>query len=117
VVREYFGHERIDQLELKRDMDTLAIKISLYNNLLRPCKRIISKVKKQDAHGFIKRYDKPATPLERVIASGQGNPDAIRRFIALRDKTNPIKLLEDIRRRYALILRKQDAIKKQEFVK
>lgn len=117
VVREYFGHERIDQLELKRDMDTLAIKISLYNNLLRPCKRIISKVKKQDTHGFIKRYDKPATPLERVIASGQGNPDAIRRFIALRDKTNPIKLLEDIRRRYALILRKQDAIKKQEFVK
>jgi len=74
VVREYFGYERIDRLELKKDMDALCAKISLYNNLFRPCKRIVSKTKRPDAHGFAKRYDKrydkPATPLDRAAASG-----------------------------------------------
>ncbi len=116
VVREYFGYERIDRQELQRDMDTLNKKISLYNNLFRPCKRIVSKVKRPDAHGFIKRYDKPATPLERVLAFGCcGNTVAVaERFVALRDKTNPIKLLEDICRRHALILRKQTALEKRD---
>ncbi|HHU13854.1 MAG: hypothetical protein PHG74_10250, partial [Kiritimatiellae bacterium] len=31
-----------------------------------------------------------------------------------REKTNPIRLLEDIRRRYALILRKQNKLAKRE---
>ncbi|MGI6389791.1 MAG: hypothetical protein ACOX7Q_09255 [Kiritimatiellia bacterium] len=38
----------------------------------------------------------------------------IRRLTALREKTNPIRLLEDIRRRYALILRKQNKLAKRE---
>lgn len=114
VVREYFGFERIGCLELKRDMDVLCAKISLYNNLFRPCKRLVSKTKRPDAHGFAKRYDKPATPLDRAAASGCSDPAAIRRLTALRDKTNPIRLLEDIRRRYALILRKQDALARRE---
>ncbi|MGI6389195.1 MAG: hypothetical protein ACOX7Q_03225 [Kiritimatiellia bacterium] len=114
VVREYFGYERIDRLELKKDMDVLCAKISLYNNLFRPCKRLISKTKRPDSHGFSKRYDKPATPLDRVIASGYADPAVIRRLTALREKTNPIRLLEDIRRRYALILRKQNKLAKRE---
>jgi len=32
-----FGYERIDRFELKKDMDALCAKISLYNNLFRPC--------------------------------------------------------------------------------
>ena len=114
VVREYFGYERIDRIELKKDMDVLCAKISLYNNLFRPCKRLISKTKRPDSHGFSKRYDKPATPLDRVIASGYADPAVIRRLTALREKTNPIRLLEDIRRRYALILRKQNKLAKRE---
>jgi len=114
VVREYFGYGRIDRLELKKDMDVLCAKISLYNNLFRPCKRIVSKTKRPDAHGFSKRYDKPATPLDRVAASEHADPAAIRRLTALRERTNPIRLLEDIRRRHALILRKQDAIARRE---
>lgn len=114
VVREYFGYERIDRPELKRDMDVLCAKISLYNNLFRPCRRLVSKTKRPDAHGFAKRYDKPATPLDRAAAPGCADPAAIRRLTALRDKTNPVRLLEDIRRRHALILRKQDALARRE---
>jgi len=114
VVREYFGYGRIDRLELKRDMDALCAKISLYNNLFRPCKRIVSKTKRPDAHGFSKRYDKPATPLDRAAASACADPAAVRRLAALRERTNPIRLLEDIRRRHALILRKQDALARRE---
>ena len=114
VVREYFGYERIGRLELKKDMDALCAKISLYNNLFRPCKRIVSKTKRPDAHGFSKRYDKPATPLDRAAASECADPAAIRRLTALRERTNPIRLLEDIRRRHALILRKQDALARRE---
>jgi len=114
VVREYFGYERIDRFELKRDLDILCAKISLYNNLFRPCKRLISKTKRPDSHGFSKRYDKPATPLERVIASGYADPAVIRRLAALREKANPIRLLEDIRRRHGLILRKQEKLARLE---
>jgi len=114
VAREYFGYERIDRLELKKDMDILCAKISLYNNLFRPCKRIVSKTKRPDAHGFAKRYDKPATPLDRLAASGCADPAPLRLLAALRDRTNPIRLLEDIRRRHALILRKQDALARRE---
>ena len=114
VVREYFGYERIDRLELKKDMDALCAKISLYNNLFRPCKRIVSKAKRPDAHGFAKRYDKPATPLDRAAASESADPAAIRRLTALRERTNPIRLLEDIRRRHALILRKQAGVARRE---
>jgi hypothetical protein len=74
----------------------------------------VSKTKRPDAHGFSKRYDKPATPLDRVAASEHADPAAIRRLTALRERTNPIRLLEDIRRRHALILRKQDAIARRE---
>jgi hypothetical protein len=114
VAREYFGYERIDRFGLKKDMDVLCAKISLYNNLFRPCKRLVSKKKRPDSHGFSKRYDKPVTPLERAAASGGAQPDAIRRLTALREKINPIRLLEDIRRRHALILRKQNKLAKRE---
>ena len=114
AVREYFGYERVGRLELKGDMDALCFRISLYNNLFRPCKRLVSKAKRPHAHGFARRYDKPATPLDRAAASGCADPAAIRRLTALRDRTNPIRLLEDIRRRHALILRKQEALARRE---
>ena len=66
VVREYFGYVRLDDLNLKKDLDRLCEKISLYNNLFRPCKRIISKTKRPDAHGHVKKYDTPRTPLGRA---------------------------------------------------
>jgi hypothetical protein len=112
VVREYFGHERIDRLELLSDMEELCNKINLYNNLFRPCKRLIYKAKRPDRHGYEKKYDKPCTPLERVIQSGIGDEQKIKKYVSIRDAINPISLLEDIRRRYNLIMRKQQKIYK-----
>jgi len=114
IVREYFGYERIDRLELQTDIERLCVRISLYNNLFRPCKRIVSKIKKPNAHGYIKRYDKPRTPLQRVIESDRHNKHQASKLLALRDSINPIRLLEDIGRRHALILRKQERMAKEE---
>lgn len=114
IVREYFGYERIDRIELQTDMDRLCTRISLYNNFFRPCKRIVSKTKKPNAHGYAKRYDKPRTPLERVIESGVLEVGQKARLLALRNSINPIQLLEDIGRRHALILRKQEKLAKEE---
>lgn len=114
IVREYFGYERIDRIELQKDMDRLCMRISLYNNLFRPCKRIISKTKKPNAHGYIKRYDKPRTPLVRVIEIGLLDERQASKLLALRNSINPIQLREDIVRRHALILRKQNKMAKEE---
>ena len=113
VVREYFGYERIDRLELQTDMERLCSRISLYNNLFRPCKRIVSKIKKPNAHGYVKRYDRPRAPLERVIESGLHDERQTSSLLAFRDSINPIRLLEDIGRRLALILRKQERLAKE----
>ena len=50
VVREYLGYVRLDDFDLKKDLDRLCEEISLYNNLYRPCKLIVLKTKKSDAH-------------------------------------------------------------------
>lgn len=113
IVREYFGYERIDRIELQTDMDGLSTRISLYNNFFRPCKRIVFKAKKPNAHGYVKRCDKPRTPLERVIESGVLDVGRKSKLLALRDSINPIQLLEDIGRRHALILRKQEKLAKE----
>lgn len=110
IVREYFGYERIDRLELKPDLDALCVRINLYNNFFRPCKRIISKMKKPNAHGFIKKYDLPRPPLERVIESGSVDPRTVQKLLKLRETLNPIKLYEDIKRRHDRILRKQEKL-------
>lgn len=68
-------------------MAVLCAKISMCNNPFRPCKRIVSKTKRPDAHGFSKRYDKPATPLDRAAASECAGPAAVRRLTALRERT------------------------------
>ena len=107
VIREYLGYDRLDRFELKSDLDRLCEKISLYNNLFRPCKRLISKTKKKDGHGFIKEYDTPRPPLDRALDTGRVAPAPAARLTKQRDQTNPVSLLEDIRRRAALILRKQ----------
>ena len=112
IVREYFGYIRLDDHNLKKDLERLCEKISLYNNLYRPSKRIVLKTKKPDAHGYRKKYDKPQTPINRAIETGRVDPKETKRLIALRDKTNPIRLLEDIRRRLPLILSKQEKAKK-----
>ena len=114
IVREYFGYERIERLELQKDMDGLCMRISLYNNFFRPCKRIVSKTKKPNAHGYAKRYDTPRTPLERVIESGVLDDRRKSKLLALRDSINPIRLLEDIGRRHALVLRKQEKLAREE---
>lgn len=114
IVREYFGYERFDRLELKADLDALCVRINLYNNLFRPCKRIISKTKKPNAHGFIKKYDLPRPPLDRAIESGGVDPRMVKKLLALRDSINPIRLLEGIWRRHDRVLRKQMKITKEE---
>lgn len=114
IVREYFGYERIDRLELQPELDALCVRINLYNNLFRPCKRIISKTKKPNAHGFIKKYDLPRPPLDRAIESGTVDPRLQQKLRILRDSTNPISLLEDIKRRHDRVLRKQEKLIKDE---
>ena len=114
IVREYFGYERIDRLELKADIDALCVRINLYNNFFRPCKRIISKIKRPNAHGFIKKYDPPRPPLERAIQSATVDPRTVQKLLTLRDTINPIKLLEDIKRRHDRMLRKQEQLARAE---
>ena len=67
VIREYFSDIRFDDTEQYSALEALCRDIALYTNLFRPCKKLISK-KRRAGRGvkYIKAYDAPRTPLERL---------------------------------------------------
>jgi len=67
VIRDYFGDIRFDRYVQYDALEALCRDIALYTNLFRPCKKLVSKERK-DCKGvkYIKRYDTPRTPLQRL---------------------------------------------------
>ncbi len=107
IVRELFGEIRIDCFELKGDLERLCEAWSLYTNLFRPCKRLISREKKVDGKGFSKRYDRAQTPFERVKSSGVFLPEAIERLEIILKTANLFTLRREIERALRRLYRTQ----------
>ena len=68
-VRHLFGYDRLDIKSLVEPMNDLySNEWSLYNNFFRPSQKLIKKTKINSK--YIKKYDKPKTPYERLLDSG-----------------------------------------------
>jgi len=69
VIRDYFGDIRLDRHGHYAALDAVCADIALYTNLFRPCKKLVSKERKEcKGVKYIRRYDAPRTPLERLGA-------------------------------------------------
>lgn len=102
VVRKYGFHYRYDTPEELKVLRELWKTVCLRMNLFTPTRKPIGW--NQDSVGRRKRvYDTPATPLDRLLASGILSRTQIKELQQLRDSTNPAELTRDILRYQAIL--------------
>ncbi len=64
-VRALLGHDRFDDPDCTEALNELLTLHSCWTNLFRPCMQLVSKVK--TGHRYLKKYDRPRTPAQRVL--------------------------------------------------
>lgn len=105
VIREYFADVRFDRIEHYDALMRVCKDISLYTNLFRPCKKLVLK-KRKAGKGvrYIKKYDKPSTPLERLSARKPDDPRVLR-YLELQKNTNSVALYKSIQSQLRSLVR------------
>lgn len=101
-VRKLLGYGRFEsRAAVTAINDLYRNELRWFQNLFQPSVRLIKKVRVGSK--YRRKYDKPQTPLDRVIASGAGKPETIAQLKALREKLDPFSLSKTIERKLALI--------------
>lgn len=110
IVRELFGELRLDCLDLEADLVRLETEWSDYCNFFRPTKMLVSKAKKDDGKGFVRKYQSggPKTPYQRVLESGILGTKEAESLTARYRRLNGVQLYQQILRRLKRILRRQE---------
>lgn len=110
VVRELFGELRLDCLELEDDLRRLEAEWSDYCNFFRPTKMLVSKVKRPDGKGFVRKYQDggPKTPYRRVLESGVLSEDEAKALKGRYERLNGVQLYQQVCRRLKRILSRQE---------
>ncbi len=90
-VRKLLGWERYDSDNALAAINRLYTgDLRLLQNLFQPSVKL--REKKRVGSRLVRRYDEPRTPLDRVIAVGQGDPKAVAQLAALRATLDPFAL-------------------------
>lgn len=94
-VRKLLGWARFDTVEAVAALNDLyRNELRLFENLFLPSIKLL---KKERIGSKVKRrYDKPKTPFERVLESGQGDPVKIAELKKLKAIINPFELAQTI---------------------
>lgn len=97
-VRKIFGYLRYDSLEALEAMNDLYCnELRVFQNLFLPSMKLVRKVR---VGSKLKRlYDQPQTPLERLSACPQADPQKVVGLKKLRDSTDPFELSKTIERK------------------
>ncbi len=99
LVRAYLGYDRLDTVAQTLAVNQLYEKMWVYYNLFQPVMRLREKTstREEDQLSRIKRrFDKAATPFNRLCATKTVSPEQKERLEALRDQTNPRQLRQEI---------------------
>ena len=78
-----------------------AQELHLFMNLFLPSMKLAKKVRV--GARLTRQYDAPQTPLDRVLACGQGDPVKVAALVTLRDTLNPFTLSATIDQKLAVI--------------
>ena len=105
-VRTYLGYDRLDTVEQTRAVNDLYDHMRLYHNLFQPVMRVAEKTivsEPGQPTRIRRRYDDARTPFDRLLATETLSPEQRARLTALRKRTNPRQLLDQIREQLAHI--------------
>ena len=104
-VRKLMGWARYDTQEAVEAMNDLyRNELHLFMNLFMPSQK---QIKKERVGSKPRRkHDKPMTPLDRVIASGKGDPIKVAEYKKLRERTDPFELSKTIEEKLKAIYNK-----------
>jgi len=90
-VRKIFGYLRYDSQSAQKAMNDLyQNELRILQNLFLPSMKLIKKTRVGSK--LQRRYDKPQTPLERLLGCLQADPVKTRELKRLRDQTDPFQL-------------------------
>jgi len=90
-VRKIFGYLRYDSEQAQKAMNDLyQNELRILQNLFLPSMKLIKKTRVGSK--LQRRYDKPQTPLERLLGCAQADPVKTRELKRLRDQTDPFQL-------------------------
>jgi hypothetical protein len=67
-VRELLGYDRLENPAMLQEMNALYLDWEKLNNFFKPSMKLVSKVRVKSR--YVKKYDTPATPFERLKTSG-----------------------------------------------
>jgi hypothetical protein len=99
LVRSYLGYDRLDTVAQTRMVNLLYDKLWVYGNLFQPMRRTVEKKLISTSDGgtrIRRRYDCARTPFERLSETGVLSTTERQRLEALYERTNPLRLREEI---------------------
>lgn len=99
LVRAYLGDDRLDTIAQTIAVNQLYDKVWIYYNLLQPVMRLAEKIV-TPVEGQLarvkRRYDQARTPFERLCETNTITQKRREQLEALRDRTNPRQLRQEI---------------------
>jgi hypothetical protein len=99
LVRAYLGDDRLDTVAQTIAVNQLYDQVWVYYNLLQPvmhlAEKIVTHVEGQPAR-VKRRYDQARTPFDRLCETSTITQERREQLEALRDRTNPRQLRQDI---------------------
>ena len=99
LVRAYLGHERLDTVDQTRALNYIYDKMWLYYNFFQPVMRMVEKTVIREEGRSIRikrRFDDASTPFDRLCATEAITEEQRNCLHALRDRTNPRQLRNEI---------------------
>ena len=94
-VRKILGYLRYDSLAAQKAINELyQNELRIFQNLFLPSMKLIKK--SRVGSKLMRSYDKPQTPLERVLQCPQADPVKIEQLKRLGDQTDPFELAKRI---------------------
>jgi hypothetical protein len=99
LVRAFLGYDRLDTVAHTLAVNQLYDKMWIYYNLFQPVMRLCEKTsigQKGQPSRIKRRFDKAATPFDRLCATQAVSQEQKERLQALRDQTNPRQLRQEI---------------------
>jgi hypothetical protein len=95
VVRRIVGYRRLEGLQAATALARLYATVRLFVNFFQPSFKLAEK--KRDGARVRKRYHRPATPCQRLLADPRTPQEVRDRVAALHARLDPVRLLSDMR--------------------
>lgn len=108
IVRRMVGYRRYEGIAAAEQLARLYAPARLFVNAFQPSFKLLKK--ERDGARVTKRYHKPLTPCDRLLADARVAESAQQRIIALRADLDPVRLLAEIRSAQQALVTLADAV-------